>query len=50
MKKYSVSFLLYGGFRIVPVEAENEKEAIEKAKKENSHLPVRFNRCVEIKG
>lgn len=47
MKNYSVHFSLYGGLRVVPVQANNETEAIEKAKKQNEFLPIRFIKCVE---
>lgn len=49
MKNYSVQFSLYGGLRVIPVQADNEKEAIEKAKKKNGFLPTRFIKCVECK-
>ena len=47
MKRYSVQFSLYGGLRVIPVQANNEEEAVEKAKKENGFLPARFIKCVE---
>lgn len=49
MKYYSVQFALYGGLRAVPVQADNKKEAIEKAKKQNGCLPAHFIKCVECK-
>lgn len=47
MKKYNVLFSLYGGLRVIPIEANSEKDAIEKAKNKNEFLPVRLIECVE---
>lgn len=47
MKKYSVEFSLYGGLKIIPVEANSKEEAVEKAKKEYEFLPLHFIECVE---
>ena len=49
MKTYSVSFILYGGLRIIPVKAKSKEEAIEIAKKENGLLPARYKDCKEVR-
>lgn len=48
MKTYNVIFTLYGGIKSIPVKAENEKQAREKATAECGFLPVRFKKCVEV--
>jgi len=48
MKRYNVIFSLYEGIKTTIVEAFTESEAIEKARKEMSCLPIRFKKCIEL--